>query len=52
VYEHSTILFSFEGLRSYKAKFEPGWEERFFVYQHGYPGLIRTALALGYITRR
>jgi phosphatidylglycerol lysyltransferase len=50
VYEHST-RFSFKGLRSYKAKFEPGWQERFLVYQHGWPGLLRTALALGSITR-
>jgi phosphatidylglycerol lysyltransferase len=52
VYEHATTLFSFKGLRSYKAKFEPKWEERFLVHQHGYPGLLRTALALGCITRR
>jgi phosphatidylglycerol lysyltransferase len=51
VYEHSTTLFSFKGLRSYKAKFEPAWEERFLVYPHGYAGLLRTALALGYISR-
>jgi phosphatidylglycerol lysyltransferase len=51
VYEHSTSLFSFKGLRSYKAKFEPAWEERFLVHQHGYPGLVRAALALGHVTR-
>ena len=50
VYEHSTTLFSFKGLRSYKAKFEPEWEERFLVYQNGHPGLLWTALALGRIT--
>lgn len=52
VYEHLTAVFSFKGLRSYKAKFEPVWEERFLVYQDGPPGLIRTALALGRITQR
>lgn len=47
----STALFSFKGLRRYKAKFEPAWEERFLVYQDGHAGLVWTALALGRITR-
>lgn len=51
VYEHSTAWFSFKGLRRYKAKFEPAWEERFLVYQNGHAGLVWTALALGRITR-
>lgn len=51
VYEHASAVFSFKGLRSYKAKFEPGWEERFLVYENGHRGLLRTALALGRITR-
>lgn len=52
VYEHLTALFSFKGLRSYKAKFEPVWEERFLIYQDGPQGLIRTALALGRLSQR
>jgi phosphatidylglycerol lysyltransferase len=51
VYEHLSHLFSFKGLRHYKAKFEPVWEERFLAYQHGLPGLVRTALALGCLAR-
>jgi phosphatidylglycerol lysyltransferase len=52
VYEHLTALFSFKGLRNYKAKFDPVWEERFLVYQNGHTGLLRTALALRRITSR
>jgi phosphatidylglycerol lysyltransferase len=51
VYEHLTAVFSFKGLRGYKAKFEPVWEDRFLVYQDGPAGLIRTALALGRVTQ-
>lgn len=52
VYEHASVLFSFKGLRNFKAKFEPLWEERFLVYQPGLGNLVRTALALGRITWR
>ncbi len=52
VYEHVTGVFSFKGLRQYKAKFEPVWEERFLVYQKGPLTCLRTALALGRIMRR
>jgi phosphatidylglycerol lysyltransferase len=51
VYEHVTGFFSFKGLRQYKAKFEPAWEERFLVYQNGPLTCLRTVLALGCITR-
>jgi phosphatidylglycerol lysyltransferase len=52
VYEHASAVFSFKGLRNFKAKFEPRWEERFLVYQPGLDSLVRTALALGRITWR
>ena len=50
IHEHLTMLFSFKGLRSYNAKFEPVWEERFLVYQNGHAGFVRAALALERIT--
>ncbi len=52
VYEHSTVWFSFKGLRSFKAKFEPTWEDRFLVYQGGHVASLRTALALLRLTHR
>ena len=38
---------SYKGMRNYKVKFEPNWEDRFLVYQGGPIGLVRLALALG-----
>jgi phosphatidylglycerol lysyltransferase len=46
VYEYLNRFFSYRGLRNYKAKFEPNWEERFLVYSGGLPGLVKIALAL------
>ena len=37
------------GLRAYKAKFDPEWEDRFLAYQGGPAGMVRTAIALSRI---
>ena len=49
VFELLSRFFPFEGLRAYKAKFDPTWEDRFLVYQGGPPGLIKTAVAMSRI---
>lgn len=38
-------LFSYKGLRMFKDKFEPNWEERFVVYTSGLTHLFRTIIA-------
>ena len=36
----------YKGIRQYKAKFDPIWEDRFMIYEGGPVGLVRTGLAL------
>lgn len=43
-------FFSYKGMRSYKEKFQPNWEDRYLVYKGGVPGLAQTAIALARAT--
>jgi phosphatidylglycerol lysyltransferase len=52
IFERLNLLFSYKGLRNYKAKFEPLWEERFLIYQGGPVGLLNTAAALARVSER
>lgn len=46
IYEHIGRVVSMKGMRQYKLKFEPAWEERFIAYQGGAVNLIRIGLAI------
>jgi phosphatidylglycerol lysyltransferase len=46
IYEHIGRVVSMKGLRQYKVKFEPTWEERFIAYQGGAVNLVRIGLAI------
>lgn len=45
LYERSGS-FSAGGLRQYKTKFDPTWENRYLMYQGGLPGLVWAGLAV------
>lgn len=49
LYQLSEQLYRFvhtKGIRDYKLKFRPRWEEHFMTYQGGAAGLVRTAMAI------
>jgi phosphatidylglycerol lysyltransferase len=48
-FQHLNFLFSYKGLRDYKAKFASSWEPRYAVYRHVLD-LPRLAIALGKVS--
>jgi phosphatidylglycerol lysyltransferase len=50
-FQRLNFLFSYRGLRSYKAKFGSSWEPRYLVYRNALD-LPRMAIALGRISER
>jgi phosphatidylglycerol lysyltransferase len=49
-FQHMNFLFSYRGLRFYKAKFASRWEPRYVVYQNAID-LARHAVAIGVVSR-
>jgi phosphatidylglycerol lysyltransferase len=50
IFAHLNRFFSYKGLREYKSKFGPRWEDRFLAYRGAAPGLLRTGLAIARAT--
>ena len=48
--ERLNRLLSYRGLRTYKEKFDPEWEDRFLIYSGGPIGLARVLFALTRLT--
>lgn len=46
LYKGGDRLYSFQGLRKFKAKYEPEWSDRYIVYTGGVTGFARTVRAL------
>jgi phosphatidylglycerol lysyltransferase len=49
-FQHMNFVFSYRGLRAYKAKFASYWEPRYVIYQNAFD-LPRNALALNAVTK-
>ncbi len=45
-YANGDRFYSFSGLRKFKAKYEPEWQDRYIAYQGGVRGLTRALTAL------
>jgi len=50
IFAHLNRFFSYKGLKAYKDKFDPTWEDRFLVYEGGVPGLVKAGLAIAKAT--
>jgi phosphatidylglycerol lysyltransferase len=46
IYKGGDRFYSFQGLRKFKAKYDPIWSDRYVVYKNGVPGFTRTVRAL------
>lgn len=46
VYTNAGRIYSFQGLKRFKSKYEPNWESRYLVYKGSIPGLTRSGNAL------
>ena len=51
IFELFSRYLPYEGLKTYKSKFEPVWEDRYLVYQGGPQGLVRIGIAISQILR-
>jgi len=46
LYEHFDWFVSAKGMRQFKVKFEPTWQDRYMVYQGGAAGLTKAGIAI------
>jgi phosphatidylglycerol lysyltransferase len=51
VYSNGDRFYSFNGLRRFKAKYEPQWESRYVAYKGGIPNFSRAIIALDRVLR-